>query len=253
MNAKEANSLRNALLGLQGQLAGNLKGSDAFDHSVAKGDDSESHWLEMFNNHLPGRYGASNGFVVDCEGNRSDQIDVIIFDNLYSPKFYTNGNDVIIPAESVYAIFEVKQTLNRANIIYAASKLKSVRSLRRYSAPVRTIDGADRSQPAGTIFGGLLARKMDWSSQPNRHLLEALSAAEKDAVLALGCAIEGGGFRYLAHALPEPKVSLSGKDEGLAFFFLSLLQMLQDRGTVPALDYRRYSHGFSVVFPDTKS
>ena len=56
--------------------------------------------------------------VVDSQGKFSDQIDVVVYDAQYSPPIFIYESQTIIPAESVYAIFEAKQTLNAKNVKY---------------------------------------------------------------------------------------------------------------------------------------
>ena len=64
----------------------------------------------MLDTYLPKRYQAAKAHVVDSLGNFSQQIDVVVFDRQYSPFIFTYENETIIPAESVYAVFEAKQT-----------------------------------------------------------------------------------------------------------------------------------------------
>lgn len=82
----------------------------AFQHPGAKGDASEGVWIEMLDTYLPKRYQAANAFVVDSLGNFSDQIDVVVFDRQYSPFIFKFNEQIIVPAESVYAVFEAKQS-----------------------------------------------------------------------------------------------------------------------------------------------
>ena len=49
---------------------------------------SEQRWMDLFNRYLPQRYRASPAFVVDADGRRSRQIDIAIYDNLYSPLIF---------------------------------------------------------------------------------------------------------------------------------------------------------------------
>jgi hypothetical protein len=46
--------------------------------------------------------------VVDRLGAFSEQIDVAVFDRQYSPFIFYYQGQTIIPAESVYAVFEAK-------------------------------------------------------------------------------------------------------------------------------------------------
>jgi hypothetical protein len=81
-----------------------------FNHSGTKGDASENVWISLLETYLPKRYQAAKAHVVDSLGNFSQQIDVVVFDRQDSPFILTYENETIIPAESVYAVFEAKQT-----------------------------------------------------------------------------------------------------------------------------------------------
>jgi hypothetical protein len=105
-------------------------------HPVLKGDAAETIWLTMLSNYLPERYRASRAVVVDSNGTFSHQIDIVIFDRQYSPfVFHQDGLDVI-PAESVYAVFEAKQVITAEEISYAQEKAASVRALHRTSLAI---------------------------------------------------------------------------------------------------------------------
>jgi hypothetical protein len=78
----------------------------SFGHPGTKGDASESVWLEMLEAYLPNRYSVAKAHIVDSKGAFSDQIDVVIFDRQYSPFILSFQGQRVIPAESVYAVFE---------------------------------------------------------------------------------------------------------------------------------------------------
>ena len=66
---------------------------------------------------------------MDCDGRTSDQIDVLIYDPQYSPLLArTSSGDLFVPAEAIYAAFEVKQEMNKSLMDYAAYKIASVRN-----------------------------------------------------------------------------------------------------------------------------
>src|SRR5262245_58738732 len=84
-----------------------------FEHASSAGHATETKWLGFLNNYLPHRYRAAPAFVLDSEGHRSRQIDVAIFDHLYSAPLFPHDSGFHIPAESVYAVFEIKPTFSR--------------------------------------------------------------------------------------------------------------------------------------------
>lgn len=135
----------------------------AFHHPGAKGDASEGVWIEMLDTYLPKRYQAANAFVVDSLGNFSDQIDVVVFDRQYSPFIFKFNDQIIVPAESVYAVFEAKQSASAELVAYAQRKVASVRRLHRTSLPIPHAGGTYPAKPLIPILGGLLTFESDWS------------------------------------------------------------------------------------------
>lgn len=95
-------------------------------HPTDKGDASEQVWIDVLTQYLPRRYEARKGFVVDSQGVFSQQIDVIVHDRQYSPFVFTFKGTDVVPAESVYAVFEAKQELTADHIRYAGEKAASV-------------------------------------------------------------------------------------------------------------------------------
>jgi len=65
----------------------------------------------MLDEYLPKRYSATKATVVDSLGHFSDQIDVVIFDRQYSPFIFNFENQKVVPAESIYAVFEASRPL----------------------------------------------------------------------------------------------------------------------------------------------
>ena len=138
-------SLPQLLAGLHDDIERRLATArKAFVHPGTKGDASESIWLQLFQTYLPQRYRAASAHVVDSKGTFSDQIDVVLFDRQYSPFIFHYEGQTIVPAESVYAVFEAKQTINAGQIDYAQQKVASVRRLYRTSLPIPHAGGTYR-------------------------------------------------------------------------------------------------------------
>ncbi len=110
----------------------------SFAHPGVKGDASEEVWLTLLRTYLPARYDAIKAHVVDSKGKFSDQIDIVVRDKQYSPFIFYFRDQAVVPAESVYAVFEAKQTVDATLIEYAESKAESVRKLHRTSLPIPT-------------------------------------------------------------------------------------------------------------------
>jgi len=234
--------LRTLFVDLQKQMMGKLATHRRnVRHPTAKGDASEQNWLKMFCDYLPRRYCAEKAFVVDSTGRLSEQIDVVIFDQQYSPFLFNQDGTFYVPAESVYAVFEAKPVLTKPMLKYAAAKAASVRKLKRTSAPIRYAAGKYRPRKPFNIIAGVLAGESGWkvSSFPSgvSSALKELSAQER---INLGCVLGGGAFDAVYDKRRTSKVEYSGPEDSLIFFFLRFVQRLQRFGTVPAIDYSEY-------------
>ena len=100
----------------------------------------------------------------------------------------------IIPAESVYAVFEAKQSINAGQVDYAQEKVASVRRLHRTSLPIPYAKGTYPPKPLIPILGGILTFESDWSPPLGAALEAALAEGEDNGRLDLGCVAAHGHF-----------------------------------------------------------
>jgi len=122
---KKANSIHGA---------GNIKSS---------GDEVEDLIREKISLFLPERYLVKQGHIVNEEGKASNQLDIIIFDRLSTPKFFRTKNDTVFyPIEAVLAIGEIKKTLRKKDMIEFGKKIKFIK------------DDMKRKLVENTAFGG---------------------------------------------------------------------------------------------------
>ncbi|MGM0578218.1 MAG: DUF6602 domain-containing protein [Myxococcota bacterium] len=223
--------------GLQDELASKLGTTrSVVGHGGAKGAATEAHWQEMLSAFLPTRYQVSKGFVVDADGARSDELDLIIHDRQYSPFLLPYEGAHHVPAESVYAVFEVKQDISKARLEYAGDKAASVRALRRTSVSIRHAGGTFPPKPPGPILAGFLCLESSWAGGLGDAFDEHLAALSGDRVVDLGCVLNHGAF----HRDEGDTLSTSSADTALVWFFVTLVSRLQRLGTVPALDLHQY-------------
>jgi hypothetical protein len=208
----------------------------SFAHAPTKGDASESVWLDLLIAYLPQRYQAATAHVVDSEGKFSDQIDVVIFDRQYSPFIFTFQGQKIIPAESVYGVFEAKQTLNADLMRYAREKCASIRKLHRTSLPIPHAAGMHDAKAPMPILGGVLTFESDWKPPLGDALLNALSGGDAASHLDIGCVAAHGIFYRV-----DDKFVVSPEKKPATAFLLELIARLQALATVPMIDVRAYA------------
>ena len=232
-------SLPNLLSSLHDAIEADLRRArGTLAHPTEKGDASEAVWIDVLNKHLPRRYEARKAHVVDSAGAFSQQIDVVIHDRQYSPLVFTFKESFVVPAESVYAVFEAKQDMTADHIAYAQEKIASVRRLHRTSVPVPTVEGVKPPKEPGHILGGMLTLSCAWSpafgDTMHGHLIKDLEEGRLD----LGCVADAGLFSFDPS---QQEFQLWAMSRPATRFMFELIARLQEMATVPMLDVRAYA------------
>jgi hypothetical protein len=207
-----------------------------FAHPGTKGDASENVWIELLDTYLPKRYQAATAHIVDSLGAFSQQIDVVVFDRQYSPFIFKYQGQTIIPAESVYAVFEAKQTANAALVAYAQEKVASVRRLHRTSLPIPYAKGVYPPKPLIPILGGLLTFESEWNPALGPSFESALAKNVNDSRLDIGCVASHGHFFYDGN-----NYQMINEGKPATAFLFKLIAQLQFSGTVPMIDVDAYA------------
>ena len=211
--------------------------SQSVTHSGTLGDVSERYFIDVLRKYLPVRYAVNNGIIIDSTGSTSDQIDVIIYDNQYTPTLLDQKNHRFVPAEAVYAVFEVKPTINKSYLEYAGEKAASVRKLTRTTIPIVQAGGGSPVKELFNIVAGIIAGKIDWE---NGFDNEAFLKNHQKLVgnKSLDCGLSVAGFYFDIY---NGSIEIGTSEQALAYFLFRLLQKLQSLGTVPAIDWNAYA------------
>ena len=240
--------LEGAFADQERQLEATLaRGRHITDQPGIVGDATEDGWRDMLGDFLPGRYGVDSGKVIDSQGHQSEQIDIIVHDTYYSPLMFSIGDAKFVPVESVYAVLEVRQTLNKGNLDYAAQKAESVRRLHRTSTLIPNQFGKaiTKALDEFPILAGVLTSESDWSLPFDDILRSHLAGQPPRRVIDIGCALGAGAFDAQREPLVTDRALLgmttSGPERALSYFAIRLLHRLQQLGTVGAIDYEAYA------------
>jgi hypothetical protein len=231
-------SIKKLFTNLQSVMQSELQLSDSVDHPVDKGDNSEESWRNWLSKYLPNRYKVDKATIIDSNDHTSQQIDAVVYDAQYSYLAFKEHGILYLPAESVYAIFEIKPTLKKDYLEYAADKAASVRNLYRTSVPIPHAGGVYPPKPPLPIISGILTTTSDWTPAFGDSFKNILKTLYGSKQIDCGCVISEGSFFYDNQA---SVLTLSAKEESLINFFLHLLAKLQEKGTVPAIDLEAYA------------
>jgi hypothetical protein len=235
--------LHEIFLGLQSQMTAKFDTAlKNLRHPSPKGDFTELAWTQLLADYLPKRYQVAKAFVLDSAGRSSEQLDIVIFDRHYSPFLFNQNAALYVPAESVYAVLEVKQFLCKQVLDYAGKKAASVRKLLRTTAPIPHAGGTFKPKTPFPILAGILTLSSPWKPFFAQTFFDALHAQPEINRLDLGCVLQEGAFDLTYPETKDPfKIDQSNPKSALIFFFLHLLTRLQSLGTVPAMDISAYA------------
>ena len=260
--------------GLQNQMVAQLNTNREFIlHPGSKGDSLENVWIEWLQKYLPNRYCVDKAIIIDSTGSLSHQIDLVIYDQQYTPFVFTQNGIHYIPAEGVYAVFEVKPDL-QGNVgednffEYAGKKIESVRRLKRTSVKIINAGVEVPARPLTKIIGGILSSTNSYTHSNNNTIENHLKNLKNLQTIEMGCAVDYGSFYvnydgnedisckdfdkiifdyYLNRKFESS--TFSDKENSLVTFFLQLTRYLQQSiGTVAAIDLNAYARniGFEI-------
>jgi hypothetical protein len=234
--------LRRAFASEQTCLAAKLRSSDRIVHSGDRGEVNEKYFIDVLRNYLPGRYSVHKATVLDCDGEVSHSIDIVVHDRQYTPLLLDSESHRYIPAEAVYAVFECKPTVNKSYLEYASAKAESVRRLKRTSVPIPNAGGAPYPPKAHfEIISGILAVDIDWDDGFGSSFQKCHTTMQGNRRVDCGLAVDGHSF----DVFDAGAYTFCRSENALMFFLFRLLNQLQSLGTVPAVDWNAYASQLS--------
>jgi hypothetical protein len=265
MSENKKIDIKSLFNGLQSQMNATLSTNrDFITHPGSKGDSLENAWIEWLRKYLPNRYSVDKAIVIDHEGNTSHQIDVVIYDNWFTPFIFSQNGFHYIPAEGVYAVFEVKPDIGdssdgKTNIEYAGEKIESVRKLLRTSTNMINSGRKFEPRPLTKIVGGILCSTNSYTHKNNDTIEGHIKAQKGLRSIDIGCVADYGSF--FVDYEPSEEIKETGQEKYLEFyenrvfkelrfskqenslvtFFMQLTRYLQQAiGTVPAINLQTY-------------
>ena len=239
-------SLYEAFRYIEKSLQVRLESANFPDHPVAKGDVSEDAWRELLRRFLPSRFSIESGFIIDAHNEVSDQIDCIIYDQVFTPTLWGTHGYIYVPAESVHAVFEIKPRVTKQYLLKASEKIESVRRLHRTSASYIVSGREEEPKPLFHIIGGLLATKMQYkkgieASAFNNAISELQRKDPENKSIDIILTAFDGYADYFYTGFPTDKDPHKDMDEGAATRGLfRLVRALLLQGTVSAIDLEYY-------------
>jgi hypothetical protein len=123
--------LLEALRNATDRMAPDFNDSKLFTHSGDKGEFRERIIEKFLRPFLPKCYGLGSGEVFSQDGASSRQIDVVVYDDVFSNVLFREGSNSLFPCESVFGTIEVKSVLSAEELATSIENVASVKRLPR--------------------------------------------------------------------------------------------------------------------------
>lgn len=222
-------------------------GASAFQHTGIRGDERAAALAHFLRLHLPANLGVAKGEAIDFLDRRTGQLDILIYDADMAAPISSQSENVLVPAESLLAVIEVKTTLtqNDLNGCYAASqKVRSIRPFKQSFVAAReegrpAEDGNFRCLYIVFSYGTNLSAD-DWLNKEFKRLQMAASSVDgKLNLIDVVYVLNRGMIRPAKNA-----GKTNDEDELNMFleFYLHLVNFLRrEMPKRPAMDWQAYS------------
>jgi len=108
-------------------------------HNGSKGTIRENIVSKVIRPFLPKCYGLSSGEAFDKNGGQSKQLDLVVYDDIFSYSIPYTESFIQFPCESIYGNIEIKSYLNQNEFTTSVENIRSLKSLVRESTHSWTV------------------------------------------------------------------------------------------------------------------
>ncbi len=198
-------------------------------HAGERGTQRELALKEFLARHLPKKYALGSGQIINVKNVTSRQCDIVIYDALNCPLLLVKEGYQLFPVEAVFAVIEVKSTLNAKALAECVDNIKSVKSLQdegQIAGCVFAYRSTYRTKPSILTIAEILQSTND---RVDAHQRIDLLGILDDGVLTLDPGVAGG-------VGPSMLVWTELTATNLLYFLYRLLQLLEEHhSSIPNL------------------
>lgn len=100
------------------------------NHYLTVGHNREKIWLDLFRQIIPMKFALKQGvFLIDAKGNVSNEVDIAVFDEQFTPYIFNYGNIHFIPIEAVALVVQCKsKTVDNTSVNSWATNIDKLKS-----------------------------------------------------------------------------------------------------------------------------
>lgn len=213
------------------QLELNAKHAEDFVHRGIRGDERAAGLARFLTDRIPSRFAIAKGEAIDYKDNRTGQLDLLIYDTHTSSPVARGEENLLIPAESLYAVIEVKTTLTQDELDMCYTHASKIRNLKPFKAKFVSArsDGKDASDSNPRCIYSVFSYftnlgSQDWMIKEYARILKAAKKAQVAPDIIDRILVLSDGF--ILPAKPAGKVEQEDRQSTFFDFFLHLINFL---------------------------
>lgn len=224
--------LLEAIRNSSAKLIAEFEDSKLFEHKGEIGEYREQIISQLIRPFLPDCYGLGSGQIFSSNDEISNQIDIVIYDNIFSNILFKNKNSSLFPCESVYGEIEVKSYLSTNELIKALDNIGSMQKLKRDSSTVLNITPIYEFKIDNTLqvgrdkknyyFGGIFAYDGIQAEILEEYLKVEYNQREKAYFPSFICCFKKQyiAFKVIKHIDNQNKVSVTPFDNNFSGYIV---------------------------------
>ena len=219
--------------------------AENLDHRGLKGGERAVALADFLGKHLPGVFGVGSGEALDYRDNRTGELDIFIYEKSTAAPIQTSNESLLVPAEALYAVIEVKSVLTQDELEKCMVAAKRVRALRPFkgkfiASPVagETRDEHYRCPYFVFSYRSNLGRE-GWAHKEYERTVLAATRAECDIDNIDRIFVLDRGALH-----PQARVASEGANSAGIFldFYIHLMNFLtRERSRRPTIDWTAYT------------
>ncbi len=239
--------------------------SAQYQHRGLRGSAREDAVKDFLVNYLPSNLEIASGEIFDTRGSNPRECDVIVLDRSKVPLMFA-GNKRLAPVEGVYAVMEVKSTLDSSALQDCLSKCSDIKGMEKTAYYPQTGAVLDVFHIYGqelhhfpTLFSVFAYRGVNPEtliSQVEDYCLDKPPERTLDSILCLDgwiiCWWEAEADKYdLVYSPGAQLAIIEGDKNALSFFYLLYYRWLSQAWCRPIrmLDYLKYTNPLRRTYP----
>ncbi len=202
-------------------------------HMGEKGRANENIIRDFLINFLPKKYDIGTGILIDRKGNPSKQCDIVIYDKEYHPDYFGQKSTILFPVDVVYAIIEVKTSLDQGEIKESIENIVSVKKLDIIpnAIPISGSHTQGPKPPLGIIFA-FDSKNIKRLSTIENNFKKHLDGMERKYQPDLGIILRKGIIMYHEPAKSQLKLRrtyVDGEQVIVSHTLLNFLKRLYEK------------------------